>query len=1150
MLRKFWAWVHAVARRRLVAYDAGLPAEEASLVRELAAYKEVEAELRATAEKFGQAFHASPFAAAILTIDDEQFLDVNSGFARLTGYAVDEVLGRNMTDLGLWHSGAAPDSFIQQLLPGGGNASEVQMRRRDGTYRNVVLTSVPINVHGEERLLIIGQDVTKSRENEAALRASERKFATLFRACPDPIVVTDIATLAIVDVSEAFTELVGYSRDTIRGHSAHDMGIWWSEADRDKFFGTVREQGFARNLALNIRTKAGECRHMQLAAERVNLGGEPHLITVARDVTEQRRAEDAYRSAEARFAAAFHTSPDAIIIAEAETGRIVDVNPAFVRLTRYEQTEVVGKRPSEVGVWREGPERAKVIEGLRAGTSVLNQELPFYTKDGKKRWSEVFGEAIDIEGVPSHVVVARDITDRKAAQEAIRVSEEKFAKAFQASPNAITITSLRTGRLYEVNNSFERLSGFTREEVVGKTSVGLDLWADPAERERFAEMLYLEGTIQGFTTAFQAKTHVGYAEVAAELIELNDELCVLTIIHDITEQKETIEALQRSEEKFARAFQASPDVLALSIVETGELLEVNSVFVEATGYSRAESIGQRAEDLGLWADGNDRLAFTEQLKRDGLVRNFATQVCRRNGERRDAEMSGELLEIDGQLALLLIARDVTEQNHAQAALRESEARYRAVVQTQTELIARNAPDTTVRFANEAYCAYFGVQPEDIIGQSFLKLIHVEDQAALHAHIADLLVNPRTEYQVHRVYDHEGNARWNEWVNQPILDETGRVVEFQSVGRDITPRIEAELALKASEEKFAKAFQASPDSLTLTSMATGQIVEVNEGFEQITGYAAAEVVGKLWTELDLWRDLEQFRDQVTRQNTGEALRNEPTDFISKDGRIIHGLMSTEPIEIGDEPFALAVVRDVTAQHKVEQALRESETQYRTLYSEVEEARSRLESLSRRLVRVQEQERRFVAMELHDEVGQLLTIARLSLETVQLENTEQAQKKLQQALDHLDTLAKSVRNLSLNLRPSMLDDLGLLPTIQWYVRRFSKESGIQVEFSDAGLGRTRFSPELEITAFRIMQEALTNVARYAGTTSATVETALHASMFELIVEDQGKGFFPTEVLARHQTGGLSGIRERATLVGGTVDIQSEPGQGTRVVVSLPL
>ncbi|NTU75030.1 MAG: sensor histidine kinase [Anaerolineaceae bacterium] len=220
----------------------------------------------------------------------------------------------------------------------------------------------------------------------------------------------------------------------------------------------------------------------------------------------------------------------------------------------------------------------------------------------------------------------------------------------------------------------------------------------------------------------------------------------------------------------------------------------------------------------------------------------------------------------------------------------------------------------------------------------------------------------------------------------------------------------------------------------------------------------------------------------------------------------------------------------------------------LFEQLRSGRERQQFLSRQLVKIQESERRSLSLELHDEIGQMLTGLQFSVKSAMSNSSEEQKNKLDQVQILVSEIISQVRELSINLRPSLLDDLGILPTLTWHFDRFEAKTGIHVTFEYQNLDR-RFPPELEITVFRIVQEALTNVARYSKAAQADVRIAVSGSVMQVSISDQGCGF-DASVLSKNQSMGIEGMRERAYSIGGLLEIHSEPGKGTRIQARLPV
>jgi signal transduction histidine kinase len=257
---------------------------------------------------------------------------------------------------------------------------------------------------------------------------------------------------------------------------------------------------------------------------------------------------------------------------------------------------------------------------------------------------------------------------------------------------------------------------------------------------------------------------------------------------------------------------------------------------------------------------------------------------------------------------------------------------------------------------------------------------------------------------------------------------------------------------------------------------------------------------------------------------------------KDDSRLHVAIVRVPIMVsGGQIEFYAIYRDISEHRRAEQSLREFT--------------DRLQTLSRRLLELQEVERRHLARELHDEVGQLLTGLRMLLKPNDGQSADAVQTRLEQARSILDQLLDKVRGLSFDLRPAVLDQLGLLPALLALFERYTQQTGVLVDFKHKGV-EGRFAAEVETTAYRIVQEALTNVARHAGVGGVTVRVWVGADMLSVQIEDRGRGFEAQVVQAKPGSGGLAGMHERVRLLNGRLIIESEPGAGTRITAELPL
>ena len=200
--------------------------------------------------------------------------------------------------------------------------------------------------------------------------------------------------------------------------------------------------------------------------------------------------------------------------------------------------------------------------------------------------------------------------------------------------------------------------------------------------------------------------------------------------------------------------------------------------------------------------------------------------------------------------------------------------------------------------------------------------------------------------------------------------------------------------------------------------------------------------------------------------------------------------------------------------------------------------------------QEVERHRIALELHDEIGQMLTGLKLLLDSGRNLPDEQQAKRWQQSLDLVNELIGRVRQISLELRPAMLDDFGLLPALIWQFDRYTAQTGVQVNFQHSGIQGVRFPPAVETAAYRMVQEALTNVARHSGAQEVGVRIWCHEGTLGVQMQDHGCGFDAESALAQGTSTGLFGMRERVVLLNGEFEIDAAPGEGTCLSASFPI
>jgi two-component system sensor histidine kinase UhpB len=348
---------------------------------------------------------------------------------------------------------------------------------------------------------------------------------------------------------------------------------------------------------------------------------------------------------------------------------------------------------------------------------------------------------------------------------------------------------------------------------------------------------------------------------------------------------------------------------------------------------------------------------------------------------------------------------------------------------------------------------------------------------------------------------------------------------------------AEFALRESEDRYRRLVESSPEAILVN---VGEaIAYVNEAGLRLFGAGSAEeLVGKSILEIihpDHRAGVSERIRQAQRDHQ-TLLREEI--FLRLDGTPVNVEVAAAPFVLEGQTATQIFVRDISERTRADQAL--------------QQANVRLRSLSNRMLDVQENERRHIARELHDEIGQALTAVKLHLQAAQRRGGPETKQPLEECVLITDQALDQVRNLSLNLRPSQLDDLGLVAALRWHIERQAAVSGLDAEFRADDLSE-RLEPALETACFRFVQEAFTNIVRHAGARRVWIEARQSNNGLRVSVRDDGKGFDVATALRNailRGSMGLLGMQERVSLAGGKLNVSSRPGEGASVVAEFPL
>lgn len=590
------------------------------------------------------------------------------------------------------------------------------------------------------------------------------------------------------------------------------------------------------------------------------------------------------------------------------------------------------------------------------------------------------------------------------------------------------------------------------------------------------------------------------------------------------------------QENFAYHLIDTAQVIVLVLDVQGRILLANRFLEELSGFRFDEIKGE--DWFSTFLPERDRgrirrlfLKAVSNIRTGGHV----SPILVRGGSERDIEWhSKTLYDSDGRtVGLLSIGVDVTERIKAEEALRRSEERYRAIVQQQSELISRFTPDGTLTFVNDAYARYFGERPSDLLGNKFWHHIPPEHHAALKAHIASLgAANPLATIE-HAVLTPKG-VRWQQWMDRAILGSDGEMVEVLGVGRDITARKQAELALEKERERLYSLLDGLPAIVYLHDRQ--YVVHfANRAFRETFGSGEGRRCYEALRDYD-----GPCEDCRTQEVLDTQVPQRSECLLARTGRS-YQIFSYPFTDVDGTPLALELWIDDTERKESERALRESE--------------SALRRLSAQLLNAQEEERKRIALELHDSIGSSLTGIKTFLQAALTRHRRG--ESVEDALEHLlvvtDGAIEESRRIMTDLRPSILDPFGIVRTLGWFCREFARmHPTIHVE-EDLDVSEAEVPDALRIVIFRVVQEAFHNIAKHSGAEYAAIGFRKEDGRLRLTIEDNGKGFDAAESSAMRRRGqglGLASMKERTELSGGRLEITTVPGEGTVVRASWPV
>ena len=1028
--------------------------------------------------------------------------------------------------------------------------TEYRFRFADNEYRYIYDRCYIVRNEQRKPIRMMGSmmDITERIRAEEAIRVNEETQRLIMNSALDAIVCIDTESIITIWTPQAETifgwkaeEVIGQSlSDTIipaQHRSSHRNGL-------NNYLKTGQHKVLGKLIEISAIDKNGKEFPVELSIVHIRQGSNEFFCAFIRDISQRMQAEKAIRSSNERFELIARTTNDAIWEWNLETGHLwgSDAHQNLYGLTTKDpvpnQTEWVKRIHPE--------ERETVLSDLKKAIADPNttawiteyrflsgdQYLTIYdrsyiVRDGSGKAMRIMGSMMDI-------------TERKKAEEELIKSRTRFRNLVENISGVYWVNDVTHSRTLYVSPSYELIWGRSCD----------DLYNNPADFINSVHPDDKQSLFEAYATiAEKRKLSVVYRIVrpdntirwiAAKVNVVTDENghdIEYGYGDDITEQKKAEEEILKSTERFNIVSKATSDIVWDWFMAENTFWW-NDNYYSSIGVPRSPVVVtidewyqrlhpedyERVKKKFLGAIGSNQHFWTDEYryrKNDGTYLNMYDR--------------GYIIRNSNGIAIRMIGSmvDMTQVLKAQKEVEESENRLRTIYNSEPECIKLLDSKGLLLDMNPAGLKMIEADSlEQVKNTSVLGIISEDDRTAF-ANLCEEVFKGNPGKLLFTITGLKGTRRWMETHAVPMRDGSGKITALLAVTRDISDKRKAEEELISNERKYRTLVEQAIDAIALYD-ANGKLLDVNTGAINLLGYSREELQQMSLKDILTQDEITVRPVQYEVLKTGKSTVKQRA-MRKKDGTIVQTEVRSQ--QLPDGRF-LSVIRDLTDRIKAEEELKESYKAIRTLTDHLQ--------------KVREEERAHIAREIHDELGQQLTVLKMDVawlnKKIDAADESPLKIKMKELLSMLDGTVKTVRRISSELRPSLLDDMGLFAAMEWHLEDFSKRTGLETSLL-VGKEPEKLPDNIKTGLYRIFQESLTNVARHANATKVIIRAEAKDKMLVLSIEDNGAGFDVAKVKSK-KTLGILGMQERSSMMGGNYSITTAPGKGTTIVVSVPI
>jgi PAS domain S-box-containing protein len=890
-----------------------------------------------TVDHYKTLFYESMDGICIADVKTGVIIDCNRALEDLVGRKRAELIGKPQSIL---HPPYDDDdrvslspTFREHLGDKEGKIIETQVVTSDGVIKEVEIKANLVDLQGRKVLQGIFRDITERKRAEESLRL----FRTLIERSNDAIEVIDPETGRFLDVNDKACADLGYSREELLMLGVYDIdpntdpSLYTKVAMKD-----LRKKGSLSQESIHIK-KDGATFPVEINLSYVQLD-RGYLISIARDITERKRAQEDLQKIMDHYKILFEESMDGICIADANTGIIIDCNRAMEALVGRKRAEMIGK-PQSILHPPYDDDRVSLSPtfrqhlGDKEGQSIETQVV---TDNGAIKEVEIKANLIDLQGRKVLRAIFRDITERKRAEESLRL----FRALIERSNDAIEVVDPETGRFLDVNEKGYADLGYTREEFLSLTVLDIDPTRDTSSFAGLITELREKGPLSRESLHIRKDGTRFPVEINLSHVQL-DRGYLVTVARDITERKQAEEALRKKEFLLRLHFQEIQDIICL--IDPGlRILDISPSVESMLGYKPEELMGRQFHDLNILFP-----EYLEQAESD-ITRLFRSEqspskdypLITKDGKKRWGEAILTPMIEDGQIkAVIFVIRDITKRREAEEKLRREHELVSRIMDMSPVCIIMMNREREITFANRTTEYVLGIHPDELIGRPYKFPgwhpidYHGEPRPEEQSPFRQVMDAGLPIYNVHSAVERpDGTTCFISINGAPLFDNNGLIEGIIFVIRDVTDIIKTSNALSESEQRYRSLFEQSKDAIYHIKI-NGEFIDANQAYLDLFGYTRKEL--KDLNAADTFVNPHDVEALNPKQVEKKAVGDLELKLKKKDGTVMNCLLSIKMRRADDGGLIgyQGIIRDITEQKRIAMEIEKDRDVLRTVINNV-------------------------------------------------------------------------------------------------------------------------------------------------------------------------------------------------------------------------